>query len=359
MADWKKAALPESATIREAIASLDRSALQIVLIVDGESHLKGTITDGDIRRALLRGEGMEAPVTKAMKENPITAGPEIDRATVLKWMKQFGIAQVPVVDHGGHIVGLETLNQLVRQQDSGNWVVIMAGGLGTRLRPLTEDLPKPLIPVGGKPVLEGIIERLAEQGFKRLFLSVNYQSEKVEDYFKDGSKWGVEITYLEENKRLGTAGALHLLPERPVEPFLVMNADLMTDIDFRRLIDFHNEQEADATMGVRDYRLQVPYGVIDTRGHRITGIVEKPVQSYFVNGGIYALSPSVLSYVPEDEMYDMPELFEALIKDGGLAAAFPIHEYWIDIGRFEDLDKAQEEYGAVFGKDGAVKGKML
>ena len=350
MADWKKAALPTSANLRDAIRSLDESALQIVLVVDEQESLKGTITDGDIRRALLRGEGMDAPVTKAMKENPITAGPEIDQATLLRWMKQFTIGQVPIVDAAGRVIGLETLKTLMRQEDSGNWVVIMAGGLGTRLRPLTEDLPKPLIPVGGKPVLESIIEQLAEQGFRKIFLSVNYQAGKVAEYFGDGARWGVDISYLEENKRLGTAGALTLLPEKPVQPFLVMNADLMTDINFRKLVHFHEKQTADATMGVRDYRLQVPYGVIDTRGHRITGIVEKPVQSYFVNGGIYALSPSVLKYVPQDEMYDMPQLFEALIDDGGLATAFPIHEYWIDIGRFEDLDKAQEEYGAVFGK---------
>lgn len=349
MTNWKEAVLPESATLGDAIRNLDQSTLQIALVVDDTNALLGTVTDGDVRRAILRSETLEAPVTGVMKANPITAGPEIDRKTVLKWMRQYQIAQVPIVDDLGRIVGLETLSSIVRDDRSENWVVIMAGGLGTRLRPLTEDLPKPLIPVGGKPVLESIIEQLAEQGFRRIFLSVNYHADKVEAHFGDGSEWGVEISYLEENQRLGTAGALTLLPQKPTEPFLVMNADLVTSVNFRRLLDFHIEQAADATMGVREYRFQVPYGVIEMNGNQISEINEKPTQNYFVNGGIYALSPSVLSYVPEQEMYDMPSLFDQVIADDGLASAFPIHEYWIDIGQFEDLDRAQQEFGKVFG----------
>lgn len=354
MADWKKAVLDASATLGAAIKNLDESTLQIALVLDETGKLLGTITDGDVRRAILRGETLDAPVDRVMKVNPITAGPEIDRRTVMKWMRQYQIAQVPIVDADGILTGLETLTRIMRDDRGGNWVVIMAGGLGTRLRPLTENLPKPLIPVGGKPVLESIIERLAEQGFRRIFLSVNYQAEKVEAHFGDGSEFGVEISYLEENQRLGTAGALTLLPEMPSEPFLVMNADLVTAINFRRLLDFHLDQAADATMGVREYRFQVPYGVIEMSGNRITEINEKPTQSYFVNGGIYALSPSVLKYVPKGQMYDMPMLFDQLIKDKGLPAAFPIHEYWIDIGQFEDLHQAQREFGKVFGEKAAT-----
>lgn len=354
MADWKKAVLDASATLGMAIKNLDESTLQIALVLDETGKLLGTITDGDVRRAILRGETLDAPVDRVMKVNPITAGPEIDRRTVMKWMRQYQIAQVPIVDADGILTGLETLTRIMRDDRGGNWVVIMAGGLGTRLRPLTENLPKPLIPVGGKPVLESIIERLAEQGFRRIFLSVNYQAEKVEAHFGDGSEFGVEISYLEENQRLGTAGALTLLPEMPSEPFLVMNADLVTAINFRRLLDFHLDQAADATMGVREYRFQVPYGVIEMSGNRITEINEKPTQSYFVNGGIYALSPSVLKYVPKGQMYDMPTLFDQLIKDKGLPAAFPIHEYWIDIGQLEDLHQAQREFGKVFGEKAAT-----
>ncbi len=353
MADWKKAVLDPSATLGDAIRNLDESALQIALVVAGDGKLLGTITDGDVRRAILRGETLEAPVDRVMKANPITAGPEIDRRTVMKWMRQYQIAQVPIVDGAGVLTGLETLTRIMRDGRSGNWVVIMAGGLGTRLRPLTENLPKPLIPVGGKPVLESIIERLAEQGFTRIFLSVNYQAEKVEAHFGDGSEFGVEISYLEENQRLGTAGALTLLPEMPSEPFLVMNADLVTAINFRRLLDFHLDQAADATMGVREYRFQVPYGVIEMSGNQITEINEKPTQSYFVNGGIYALSPSVLKYVPKGQMYDMPTLFDQVIQNKGLPAAFPIHEYWIDIGQLDDLQQAQREFGKVFGDKAA------
>jgi len=349
MALWEKAVLAPSSTLGEAIRNLDASTLQISLVVDEKGTLLGTITDGDVRRAILRSETLETPVTNVMKANPITAGPDIDRKTVMKWMRQYQIAQVPIVDEQGILTGLETLKHMVQDDCSENWVVIMAGGLGTRLRPLTETLPKPLIPVGGKPVLESIIERLAEQGFTRIFLSVNYQAEKVEAHFGDGSDWGVEISYLEENQRLGTAGALTLLPEAPSEPFLVMNADLVTAINFRRLLDFHNDQAADATMGVREYRFQVPYGVIEMSGNQITEINEKPTQSYFVNGGIYALSPAVLRHVPEGQMYDMPTLFDKIISEGESASAFPIHEYWIDIGKFDDLDQAQKEYGKVFG----------
>jgi len=344
MADWKKTIITLNAKLGEAIRNLDESTLQIVLVVDNEGLLLGTITDGDVRRAILRGENLEAPVADVMKANPITAGPEIDRKTVLRWMRQYQIAQMPIVDEAGLLTGLETLNRILQDDRSDNWVVIMAGGLGTRLRPLTETVPKPLIPVGGKPVLESIIVRLAEQGFSRIFLSVNYQAEKVESYFGDGSQ-----SYLEENQRLGTAGALALLPEIPSEPFLVMNADLVTAVNFRRLLDFHLEQEADATMGVREYRFQVPYGVVEMSGNRITEINEKPTQNYFVNGGIYALSPTVLRHVPDGKMYDMPTLFDAVIATEGLASAFPIHEYWIDIGQFDDLEQAQKEFGKVFG----------
>jgi len=349
MADWKKTIVMPTAKLGEAIRNLDESTLQIVLVVDDAGVLLGTITDGDVRRAILRGETLEAPVADVMKANPITAGPEIDRKTVLRWMRQYQIAQVPIVDEVGALTGLETLNRILDDDQRGNWVVIMAGGLGTRLRPLTETVPKPLIPVGGKPVLESIIVRLADQGFTRIFLSVNYQAEKVEAHFGDGSQWGVEISYLEENQRLGTAGALALLPEVPSEPFLVMNADLVTAINFRRLLDFHMDQEADATMGVREYHFQVPYGVVELSGNQITEINEKPTQNYFVNGGIYALSPSVLRHVPDGRMYDMPTLFDAVIAADGLASAFPIHEYWIDIGQFDDLDQAQKEFGKVFG----------
>ena len=350
MIEWKKTILSLDAKMSDAVRSLEESRLQIVLVVDPANMLKGTITDGDIRRGILRGETLDTPVLDIMKANPITAGPEVDRKTVLKWMKQFQIGQVPVIDAKGFLIGLETLSALKRGRSEDNWVVIMAGGMGTRLRPLTEHMPKPMIPVGGKPVLEGIIERLAEQGFHKIFLSVNYQAEKVESHFGDGSKWGVDITYLEEEQRLGTAGALSLLPQRPREPFLVMNADLMTDIDFRRLLDFHVEQAADATMGVREYCFQVPYGVIEMAGHQITTINEKPTQSYFVNGGIYALSPHVLSYVRKEQLHDMPDLFNEIIEDGGMSAAFPIHEYWIDIGQLDDLEKARDEFPAVFGK---------
>jgi dTDP-glucose pyrophosphorylase len=346
--DWKKAKIRDDQTIREALQTIDAGGLQIGLIVNDRQQLQGVVTDGDIRRGILQGLGLDAPVTEVMNTSPKTATLQEDRDSLLARMKARKIQQLPVVDGAGRVVGLEVLSQLLEPEAKDNAVVIMAGGLGTRLRPLTNDTPKPLLKIGDQPILETIIQGFAAHGFHRFYLCVNYKARMIEDYFGEGVDWGIEITYLHERKRLGTAGPLSLLPERPSQPFFVMNGDLLTKLNFTHLLDFHREHDATATMCVREYDMQVPYGVVQTEQHRMTGLEEKPVHHFFVNAGIYVLEPETLDYVPDDAFYDMPDLFEAVIADAKEATVFPVREYWQDIGRMEQFERANGEYNKIF-----------
>ena len=348
MKDWKSTLIAPDATLREAIQTIDSGSLQIVLVVDSERRLLGTVTDGDLRRAILRGFGLDQPVLEIMNTQPTVARAEHDIAQVLADMQRKQIHRIPVVDDAGRVIGVELLEELARPAERDNWVVLMAGGLGSRLRPLTDNRPKPMLHVGNKPLLETIIENFVEQGFRRFFISVNYMAEIIKDHFADGSRWNAQIRYLEEDRKLGTAGALGLLPEPPTAPFLVMNGDLLTKVDFRHLLDFHREHRAQGTMCVREYDFQVPYGVVRLDGQRIAGIDEKPVQRFFVNAGIYVLEPEALQLVPRDTFFDMPSLFETLIAEDLDTAAFPIREYWLDIGQLADYDRANGEFAGIF-----------
>lgn len=351
-ANWRDLCVAPKTPLEGVIRQITRTAKQIALVVAPDNTLMGTITDGDIRRGLLRGLSLKAAAGEVMKKNPIVAGPDVRRDMLVRYMREGRVKQLPIVDDAGRLVGLELLDDILSAPRADNWVVVMAGGLGTRLRPITQDIPKPLVPVGGRPVLETIIEQLAAQGFTQIFLAVNYLAEQVRAHFGDGRRWGVAIDYLHEETRLGTAGALALLPQRPPAPFLVMNADLVTDIDFRRLLGFHRDQTADATMCVREYKFQVPYGVVETNGNRITQLTEKPQHSYFVNSGIYALEPEVLDILPPGAFYDMTTLFDDLLARGGHGIVFPVHEYWIDIGQFDDLERARTDFSGVFAAQG-------
>ena len=346
--DWKKSVIFSQASIRDALQIMDKSSLQIVFVVDAENHLLGVVTDGDVRRSILRGEELSTPVARIMNDHPITAQQGADRAELLRLMKAKTVRQIPLVDEEKRLVGLVQMEELLYRPQRGNAVVLMAGGLGTRLRPLTDKIPKPLLKVGAKPILETILESFLDAGFHRFYFAVNYKSQMIEDYFGDGSRFGAEIKYLHENKRMGTAGALYFLPEAPKEPILVMNGDLLTKVDFGELLDYHIEQGAAATMAVREYNYQVPYGVIDFDGEQIEAIREKPSYSFFVNAGIYALSPEAVARVDKEEFFDMPQLFEALISEGKKTTVFPVREYWLDIGRIADFERAQEEYGEMF-----------
>lgn len=349
MKDWKQILISPSTSIREALQIIDSSAMQIALVVDGNGRLLGTVTDGDIRRGILKGIMLEEAVQRVMNAHPTVAKAYERRDIVLAVMKLKRLNHIPVIDDEGHVIKVETLQELIRVDEKENWVVLMAGGLGSRLRPLTDDCPKPLLRVGGKPVLETILENFMEYGFRKFFLSVNYRAEMVEEYFKDGSQWGVEIQYIRETKRLGTAGALSLLPHRPTKPILIMNGDLLTKVNFQQLLDFHIEHQAQATMCVREYKYQIPYGVVKMDKHLLKGIDEKPVERFLVNAGIYVLEPKALDYIPSDECFDMPGVFEKIIKNNGETTVFPIREYWLDIGQMSDFERANIEFGEVFG----------
>lgn len=339
-------------SIRDAMQAMDSSALQIAFVVDEEKHLLGAVTDGDVRRSILRGEELSAPVESIMNVHPITAPHGTERMTLLRLMRSKAVRQIPLVDEDNRIVGLAQLEDLLYPSKRDNIVVLMVGGLGTRLRPLTDKIPKPLLKVGQKPILETILESFLDAGFHRFYFAVNYKSQMIEDYFGDGSRFGAEIEYLHENKRMGTAGALYFLPETPKAPIIVMNGDLLTKVDFGEFLEYHIGQNAAATMAVREYNYQVPYGVIDFDGEQIKGIREKPSQSYFVNAGIYVLSPEAVAHVDKEEFFDMPQLFEALISEGKKTTVFPVREYWLDIGRIADFERAQEEYGEMFVEKG-------
>lgn len=351
MKNWKSVLVSSDATIRETIRVMDQGALKIALVVDTEHRLLGTVSDGDVRRGILTGFSLEDRVQKVMNMTPVVVGLNEGREKILVLMRQKQVYQIPIVDNAGILVGLEEIDTVLAPPRRENWVVLMAGGLGTRLKQLTKDVPKPLLRIGDKPILETILISFIELGFSRFFISVNYKSELIEDYFGDGSRWGARIEYLREDKKLGTAGALGLLPEKPSAPVLVMNGDVLTKVNFHQLLDFHLEHKAVATMCVREYDFQVPYGVVKLDRHRIASIEEKPIQRFFVNAGIYVLEPKVLDLVPRDVFFDMPTLFEKLVDQQRETAVFPVREYWLDVGRIDDFEQANTEFREVFEND--------
>jgi dTDP-glucose pyrophosphorylase len=340
--------LAPTATVREALQIIDSGAMKIALVVSKDNKLLGTLSDGDIRRGLLNGLTLDDCVESIVFHHPFVCRINDSKETILQNAVNKKIYQIPIVDHDGILIGIEEVDELLRPKELANKVVLMAGGLGTRLRPLTDDTPKPLLEVGSKPILETIIENFAKYGFRNIILSVNYKAHMLEDYFGNGDNLGVHIEYIHENKRLGTAGALSLIREKLQEPFFVMNGDLLTNVNFEQLFDYHHEHHAAATMAVREYDFQVPYGVVNVEDGRIRSIEEKPMQRFFVSAGIYMLSPEVVSYIPHDTFYDMPTLFSLLIAHDMTALSFPIREYWLDIGRMEELERAKSDYDGVF-----------
>ena len=348
MNQYKEILLKKTATIKEALKVIDKGAMRIAIVLDKNDTVVGTLTDGDIRRGLLNGLTLDSSIEGLYFKEPTLANVNDSKELIIQKAIRKQIYQIPIVDDAGKLIKIEELSHLLKTNAKHNRVILMAGGLGTRLHPLTQNTPKPLLKVGNKPILETIIENFAKYGFINITISVNYKAEMIKKYFDDGAKFGVNIDYIEENKRMGTAGALSLIKERPQEPFFVMNADLLTNVNFEHLLDFHLIEHSVATMCVREYDYQVPYGVIETEGSNIISIKEKPIHKFFVNAGIYVLSPQVFEYIPKDEFYDMPTLFEDIIKDKLKSISFPIHEYWLDIGRMSDFEQAQNEYGEIF-----------
>ena len=337
---WRQAILPVDSTIQQAIRNLDQVAIKIVIVVNLAGELQGTISDGDIRRGLLKGLDLSSPIVSIVHRNAFVVPPEMGREMVMQLMTANKIQQIPVVDEHHHVVGLHLWDEITTPSVRPNLMVIMAGGMGVRLRPQTENCPKPMLLVAGKPMLEHIIDRAKLEGFSRFVLAIHYLGKMIEDHFGQGDKLGVKIDYLREKSPLGTAGALGLLSPIPDAPFVVTNGDVVTDIRYGELIDFHIRHAAIATMAVRVHEWQHPFGVVQTQGVDIVGLEEKPVARSHINAGVYALSPDALRGLKAGDHCDMPTLFRRLQADAKRTVAYPMHEPWLDVGRPDDLKRA-------------------
>lgn len=340
--DWEKVLLSPDTPAESALRVLDDSGLRLVLVVDEQRRLLGTLTDGDVRRGLLRHVNfMTAVVADIMHREPRVALASASREQLRHLMEQHSLLHIPLLDRDDRVVGLETYQEVLQRPRRNNWVFLMAGGFGKRLRPLTDNCPKPMLLVGGKPMLQTILEGFIAAGFHRFYISVHYLPEAIKNYFGDGSKWGVKIVYIEEDLPLGTGGALGLLPGTDDLPIIMMNGDILTRLDFNALLDFHEKHAADLTLCVREYDVQIPFGVVEGNDVTVTSIVEKPTHRFFVNAGIYVVTPQAIARVLPSMRVDMPDLIKQIITDQRNVSMFPIHEYWLDIGRPEDFDVAQ------------------
>lgn len=344
---WRETLLHEDASFQDVIGSLERSGMQIVVIVDADERLIGTVTDGDIRRGLLKGLQLGDAIAAVVHREPLVVPPTLDQTLVLQLMQANKVHQLPIVDEHRHVLGLHLWDELRNRPGiRPNTMVVMAGGKGQRLRPHTENCPKPLLPVGGKPILEHIVLRAQAEGFAHFIFAIHYLGHMIEEHFGDGSRWNVRIDYLREEEPLGTGGALSLLSPRPELPFLVTNGDVLTDVRYSEVLDFHQRQQATATMAVRSHEWQHPFGVVKTRGMDIVGFEEKPVHRTHVNAGIYVIEPSALDVLESGQHCDMPTLFERLQASAGRTIVYPMHEPWLDVGRPSDLALAREAHTA-------------
>jgi dTDP-glucose pyrophosphorylase len=344
MINWKNLLISPDASIEDAISTIDRGGARIALVVDGEGKLLGTVTDGDIRRALIGHKPLTESISQVMNASPRSATRAMDRQKILALMSQHRVLQMPVVDERHHVIGIEMFDVGISEQRQDNWVLLLAGGFGTRLRPLTDSCPKPMLDVGGKPILQSIIESFINLGFHRFCVSVHYMADVIKSHFGSGEGWNVEIRYIDEDVPLGTAGSLSMLKDAGELPVIVMNGDLLSRVNYMDLLKFHAEHGAVATVCAREYTYQVPFGVIDFAGYEVRRIVEKPVQKCFVSAGIYVISPDVVAGMERGKAIDMPDLLQGLIDRNRIVCTFPIHEYWLDIGRFSDYERANREF---------------
>ncbi len=338
--------LGEHASIMEAIATIDKTDARIALVVDSNGKLIGSATDGDIRRGLLRGESLEAPIRSIMHTSPHALPLKTPRERILGLMESAGIRQIPLLTEAGRIAGIVTYDDLLGfyHEPRPNPVVIMAGGKGKRLLPITTDIPKPMVTVGNKPILEWIIKRFLHQGFHEFHLAVNYLGHMIEQYFGDGERFGCRINYIREKEFLGTAGALSLLPSMPKHPVIVTNGDILASVDFGDVVDFHAVSNATATVCARAHQIEVPYGVLQVKDGCLASIIEKPVYEDLISAGMYVLTPEVLATIPKGVNTDMPSVLTNLIKDDRRVAVYALQEEWMDIGRHDDLEQAKKQY---------------
>ncbi len=334
----------QECSIREAMATIDANGQGIVLVVDRELHLMGTVTDGDVRRAILRGVSLDAPAASVMNTNPVSALENASPAERLRLMdegkKGTSVHHLPMLDTAGRVTGIALRRELMRPPASATTAVVMAGGLGTRLLPLTGNCPKPLLPLAGRPIMEWIILGLRRAGICDICVTTHYMADAIVKYFGDGARFDVRITYVHEERLSGTAGALRLLPQWD-RPLLVVNGDIATKLDFAAMVDYHVQSGSSATVGVRHYTMQVPYGVVKIDGSTILELEEKPEYTFFVNAGVYVLEPAAREFVFGKDHLDMTDLLHAVMRGEGRVAAFPIAEYWRDIGRPADYEQAQ------------------
>ncbi len=342
--DWRSISVRPKASTLQTMSVLSDGRLGIALVVDETDGLLGVVTDGDIRRAILKEVGLDAPISSLMESRFTAVAPETEPREVLKLMQTRSIRQVPVCNTEGRVMGLYVLEDLIEPPASRpNWVVIMAGGRGRRLRPLTDYIPKPMLPIDGRPLLEGVLDRVTSCGFRRVFISINYRGEDIVRHFSDGRRFGCSIEYIKEEQPLGTGGALSLLPETPSEPLLVTNADVLTDVDLAEVMDYHNSHSAAATLCVHEIRYRWPYGVVSCKGDEVVGLDEKPAHTETVNAGVYVLDPSLLGLVPQARgNYPITSLIQETQKRGLGVKAYMIKGKWMDVGRLEEYEYARQ-----------------
>ena len=338
----------QNASIKEALEVIDKGAIKVAVVLSDDGLLLGMLNDGDIRRALLKGMSLGDSIAGIINKHPVVANINDTKERILELANEKKLHQIPIISNG-KLIGIQDIREFLAPKNKPNKVILMVGGLGTRLRPLTNDVPKPMLDVGNKPILHTIVENFAKYGYTDIIMCVNYKSEIIKEYFGNGDKFGVKIEYVLENKRMGTAGALSLLQKRPKDDFFVMNGDLLTNVNFEYLHEYHKDSNALASICIRKYEMQVPYGVVNVRANKVTSIEEKPTQSFFVSAGIYMFSPIVLDFIPKGVFYDMPTLFSELLKHDFPIHPFPIREYWLDIGRMDEYRRANDEYEGVFG----------
>jgi len=342
--DWKRAALTDKASIKDAVKNLVASSLQIILIVDN-NHLLGVVNDGDIRRGILRGLSLDDSIKSIINRSPVVVSEDETLESVLHLMNSNVLNAIPIVDKSHQVLGLHLLNEIISPQKKNNKIIIMAGGQGSRLLPKTKDCPKPLLPIKGKPMLEHIIMKAKDEGFHRFVLAVYYLGDMIKSYFGDGSDWGIEIEYLNEEIPLGTAGALSLLKETSDLPIIVTNADVISDLSYNGLLDYHTRHiDNYATMGIRLYEIMHPFGVVNLKGNDIIGFDEKPILRNNINAGVYVLNPKALSFLEKNQYFDMPSLFKRLQENKLRTIAYPIHESWHDIGHHDEYNKVNNNY---------------
>jgi len=351
--------IPAGARLRDALQAIEAGEAKLAVMVDAEGRLLGTITDGDVRRGLLAGLSLDDPADRVVNRTPRVVADGEPRAAAHLIMRSRRLRHVPVVDAAGRVVDVVLFTELLRNAPLDTTAVIMAGGEGRRLRPHTETVPKPMLPVGGRPILETIIERFLVQGVRRFRIAVNYRAEHIIGHFGDGRHLGAEIGYLREDRPLGTAGSLGLLDPRPGHPLIVVNGDVLTTLRHADLLAAHRAAGAALTVCAQTYRHQIPFGVLETRDGRVTGIAEKPVLTHPVSAGIYVIEPPVLDLLPRDERCDMPDLIRTAIARGLPVHSFAMEDYWVDVGRLEDLEQADRDYAGIFeegdghGEEGA------